>query len=170
MFPHSKKLVAKTIGQSFSEYIFSKELGESTPLAKRGFGTVPTQCPHSAHGVCKDSDHPFDATCRKSHKLERRYVYQASEELYRIVNGEFVRFTKSYSKLSPLYEFADFMPSDFEPWAKGSFTSHTILVVDCSGSMRKADVATDAEAGAPPISRAAAIRHVLQQTFLPDQA
>ena len=73
------------------------------------------------------------------------------------------------AKLSPLYEFADFMPSDFEPWAKGSFTSHTILVVDCSGSMRKADVATDAEAGAPPISRAAAIRHVLQQTFLRTQ-
>ena len=48
MSPYSRKWVAKTIGQSFSEYIFLRELEGSAPLAERGFGTVPAQCPHSA--------------------------------------------------------------------------------------------------------------------------
>ena len=46
--PYSKKLIAKTIGQSFAEYSFLRELEGSTPLAERGFGTVPAQCPRSA--------------------------------------------------------------------------------------------------------------------------
>ena len=49
--PYAKKLVAKTIGQSFSEYSFLRELEGSTPLAERGFGTVPAQCPRSARTV-----------------------------------------------------------------------------------------------------------------------
>ena len=49
--PIPEKWVAKTIGQSFSEYIFLRELEGSTPLAERGFGTVPAQCPRSARTV-----------------------------------------------------------------------------------------------------------------------
>ena len=49
--PYSKKLIAKTIGQSFAEYSFLRELEGSTPLAERGFGTVPAQCPRSARTV-----------------------------------------------------------------------------------------------------------------------
>ena len=55
MFPYSRKWIAKTIGQSFSEYIFLRELEGSTPLAERGFGTVPAQCPHSARDSARDS-------------------------------------------------------------------------------------------------------------------
>ena len=41
----------KRLASRFSEYIFLRELEGSTPLAERGFSTVPAQCPRSARAV-----------------------------------------------------------------------------------------------------------------------
>ena len=48
MSPNSKKWVAKTIGQSFSEYSFLGEHALGRAWVRYSARAVPAQCPHSA--------------------------------------------------------------------------------------------------------------------------
>ena len=66
--------------------------------------------------------------------------------------------------MDPLFGLGCELPADFQPWSAPTYTAHTILLVDCSGSMRTADVAL--EAGEAPIARSEAVRRILLETFL----
>ena len=70
--------------------------------------------------------------------------------------------------LDPLYNFASELPADLPHDGRPVYTAHTIMVVDCSGSMRTEDVATGGD-GEPPLSRMAAVRRAILQTYLKPQ-
>ena len=72
------------------------------------------------------------------------------------------------SRLDPLYDLAHELPDDLPHDGKPSFTAHTIMIVDCSGSMRKEDVKTSV-AGESPISRIEAVRRAILHTYLKPQ-
>jgi Mg-chelatase subunit ChlD len=69
-------------------------------------------------------------------------------------------------EIDPLYGIAGDLPEDFQPWLSSVYSAHTVLMVDCSGSMRTADVATET---GNRITRAEAVRRVLLDIFLRGQ-
>ena len=70
--------------------------------------------------------------------------------------------------MDPLYSFAAELPADFRPWEElKPYSAHTVLVVDCSGSMRNDDVATGNDG--EYIARFEAVRRVLLESFVRGQ-
>ena len=70
--------------------------------------------------------------------------------------------------LDPLYELVSDLPADLDlVGERRTFTAHTIIIVDCSGSMRKTDVATPTDEA--PIARSEAVRRALLDVYLKRQ-